>query len=164
MIGRGIFIIGFIVGLMAGIVHAEDTQVFAESTSFENLLANRKNLERKIASMTVSARVIALRRELGLNSRESDQAPQDIILNAGTENGISEGMLLTVQRRIPILDPYRDNQQTELEVEFATLRIVSAQNDLAVARVEKMDSIQQGLALGTRGIMIGDYVGKSAGR
>ncbi len=158
------FLIGFIMGLCVGLLRAEETQVFNEKTSFESLLSKRKDLERKIASMTVSARVIAVRRELGLTSREADTAPQDLVLNAGAENGITEGMLLTVQRRIPILDPYRDNQQTELEVEFATIRVIKSQNDLAIARVEKMDSIQQGVALGTRGIMIGDYVGRASAR
>ncbi len=163
---RNVFVAGFVVGIFLGAVklRAEETQTFTDKTSFEAMLAQRKILERQVASMTPAARVIAVRRELGLTRLDSDRAPQDLILNAGTENGITEGMLLTVQRRVPILDPYRDNQQTELEVEFATVRIVLAQNDLAVARVEKMDPISSGVALGTRAIMIGDYVGRSTSR
>jgi len=147
---------------VASAEESADLQVFDENTSFEKMLAKKQLLERQIASMTVSARVIAVRRELGLTALESNEAPQDIILNAGSEAGISEGMQLSVQRRIPVLDPYRDNQQTELEVEFATIRIIKAQNDLAIARVEKIQPIQSGVALGTRAIMIGDYVGKAS--
>ncbi len=157
---RALLMVGAL-SLVARLANAEnELQVFDENTSFEKILANKQMLERQIASMTVSARVIAVRRELGLTTKESNEAPQDIVLNSGTQNGITEGMELSVQRRIPVLDPYRDNQQTELEIEFATIKVVKVQNDLAIARLEKMQPIHSGLSLGTRAIMIGDYVGK----
>lgn len=136
-----------------------ETQVFDESSSFERMLSQRQDLERQIASMNVSARVIAVRREVGLSREESDSAAQDIILNAGTDAGINEGMILTVERRIPILDPYRDNQQSELQVHFALLKVISAQNNISVARLEKIQPIKVGIGVGTRAVLIGDYVG-----
>jgi len=73
-------------------------------------------------------------------------------------------MVLAVQRRIPVLDPYNGNEQNELEIEFARLRIVHAQNDLSIARVERMEPISDGLAVGTRAVLIGDYVGRATRR
>lgn len=143
----------------APVAEVVETQVFDEKSSFERMLGQRQDLERQIASMNVSARVIAVRREVGLNREESDSAAQDIILNAGTDAGINEGMVLTVERRIPILDPYRDNQQSELQVHFALLKVISAQNGISVARVEKIQPIKTGIGVGTRAVLIGDYVG-----
>jgi len=111
------------------------------------------------ASIKPKARVIALRRELGLTRVSADQAPQDIVLSGGTDAGLSEGMTLTIMRKVPVLDPYRDNKQLELEIPYGIVRLVSVQKDVAVARLEKMDPIQKGLAIGTRGVFVGDYVG-----
>ena len=139
----------------------DDIAVLDEKTSFESLVAqNKETAGRNPASFAPQARVIAVRRELGLNTADANAAPQDIVLNGGTEIGLGEGMILSVARSIPILDPYKENQQKQLEVEFAKVKIVHAQNNLAIARIEKIDSIRKGVAVGTRGILIGDYVGQ----
>ena len=142
-------------------VSGEDVAVFDEKTSFETLVAKRAEMNgRNPASFAPQARIIAVRRELGLTTSDANAAPQDIVLNAGTESGLDEGMVLSVARSIPILDPYRENQQKQLEVEFAKIKIVHAQNNLAIARLEKIDSIRKGVAVGTRAVLIGDYVGQ----
>ncbi len=140
---------------------ADDVQVFSENTSFVDLLAKRKNAERDPASLTPMARVIGVRRELGLSDEESNKAARDVILNAGTDNGMSEGLVLNVFRKIPVLDPYKDNQQSELEIEFAEVKILHVQNDVYIARVQKIKSIDSGAAVGIRAILVGDYVGRT---
>lgn len=155
-----LFFLGVGFGVQAAAVEeVSEVEVFDEKSSFEGMLAKRKELERNVASMNVSGRVIAVRRELGLTQAEADAAPQDIVVNAGSDSGLTEGMVLTVERRIPVLDPYRDNQPSELQVAFALVKVVLVQKDVAVARIEKVQPIRVGVGVGTRGILIGDYVG-----
>lgn len=145
----------------ASISADEDSlQIYDEKTSFESLVLNRQATARNPAAFQPQARIIAVRRELALNAADAAAAPQDIVLNAGTENGLDEGMVLSVARSVPILDPYRENQQKQLEIEFAKVRVIHAQPNLAIARLDKIDSIRKGLAVGTRAVLIGDYVGK----
>lgn len=136
-----------------------ETYVFDEFTSFENLLEKRQVLERNPASFQVKARVIGVRRDVGLTNKEDDKSRHDIVLNAGVNSGLTKGMSLTVKRHIPILDPYRENKQRELEVELARLEVVHVQDDIAVARVSKLMPIDEGLSIGMRSVLIGDYVG-----
>jgi hypothetical protein len=134
-----------------------ETSAFDSTTSFEDLV--KKSAGRDPASVKTKARVIALRRELGLTRASADQAPQDIVLSGGSDSGLEEGMTLKILRKVPVLDPYRDNRQLELDVPYGLVRIVHVQKDVAVARLEKMDGIQKGLSIGTRGVFVGDYVG-----
>ena len=138
-----------------------ESQVFNESTSFEQMVRTRKDSGRFPASAEVVGRVVGVRRELALTAKEAAEMPQDILVNAGAEAGVSEGQILAVKRRIPILDPYRDNQQREIEVEFAKIRIIHVDKEMSVARIEKIESSHTGVGVGTRAILSGDYVGQS---
>jgi hypothetical protein len=136
----------------------EDVQVFSETTSFQDLLVGQTERDRSPAAIEPLARVIALRRELGMTNKESENAAQDIILNGGTNSGLSEGLTLAVVRKIPVIDLYRENSQSELEVEFAKVKIIHVQRDVAVARLEEIEESRTGLFLGTRGVLVGDFV------
>jgi hypothetical protein len=144
----------------AGIPQAQ-VLVHSNEVSFEQMVLNKsQNESRSPASFSASARVIGLRRDMGLSNSEVSIAPQDIILNSGSDTGISEGMILSVARSIPILDPYRENKQKQMEIEFAQVKIIHSQDGLSVARLMKIDSLKEGIAIGTRSVLIGDYVGK----
>ena len=135
--------------------------IFSEQTSFSDIVAKKAEIDRNPASIESMGRVISVRRELALNSVDSGRAPQDIILNAGTSGGIEQGMILAVVRKVPIIDPYRDNQQAELEVEYGKIKIIHAQKDVSVARLDSIDPIETGLSVGTRAVLVGDFVARS---
>ncbi|MEO5667076.1 MAG: FlgT C-terminal domain-containing protein [Bdellovibrionota bacterium] len=134
------------------------TQTFSEDTSFENLVKEGERLSRAPASNELKFRVIAVRRELGLTEAEARRAPQDVVINGGQGEGIEQGMMLTVVRKVQVIDPYLENQQKELEIKFATVKVIHVQDGLAIARVERMDSIQDGPSVGVRGVLIGDFL------
>jgi len=138
-----------------------DIKVFDEFTSFEDLIKNRQEIERNPAAFEPLARVIALRREIGMSNDTALKAPHDIILNGGTNSGFAPGMILSVTRKVPILDPYRENAQSELEIEFAKVKIIHVQKEVSVARLEEIESLEKGMFLGTRGILVGDFVSRS---
>jgi hypothetical protein len=134
-------------------------ELHSESTSFEALVQQRQKVSRGPASAGGRFRVISVRRELGLTKRAADAAPIDIIINAGDEQGLDPGTVLRVFRKISVIDPYQDNLQREIDIPFAIVKIKHADSGIAVARVEKMDTIASGISLGVRGVLIGDYVG-----
>jgi hypothetical protein len=139
----------------------DSAQVFSESTNFEQFVSEREAIDRSIASVSPMARVIGLKRELGLDDASASQAAQDVILNGGSNVGLSEGMELSVIRKVPVIDPYRENAQSELQIPFAKIEILHVDKEASVARLKKIDSIQVGLVVGNRGIMVGDFVGKA---
>jgi hypothetical protein len=137
----------------------QNVQIFDETVSFESYVRDgQRQATRDPASLEANYRVIGVRRELALTEAEARRAPQDIIINAGTQSGLSQGSLLNVIRRVPVIDPFLDNQQKELEIPFARVRVIHAQANLSVARVERIDSIDAGPGVGIRGVLIGDHL------
>lgn len=130
--------------------------VFSEDTRFEEQLLKAEDLTRGLASQESLARVIGVRREVGL--RNNEEAPMNIILNGGSSQGIEQGQVLKVFRKIPVIDPYRENKQSEVEIEFANLRVVHTEKDVSIAKIENIQSLQKGLYVGTRSVLIGDFV------
>ena len=141
---------------------AEETVVHSEdpSQSFELMLQEQEKKLREPASFIPSARVIGVHRELAMREEDETKTPQDIILNSGYEKGLVEGMILKVKRKIPVLDPYRENIERELEIEFASVEIIHAENNMSVARVKLTKTADEAPNIGTRSILIGDYVGQ----
>jgi len=137
------------------------TRTFNERNNFEKMVLNQAETARNPASFAPSARVVGVRRELALTNDEAALAPQDIILSTGSDGGLESGMILSVMRKIPMLNPYKENDQTELEIPFALVKIVHVQKDIAIARVEMFESSQLHPGVGTRGVLIGDYVGST---
>lgn len=155
----GAFLIGM--GLLCSSAQAAQefaTQTFSEDTSFEHFVREGQRLSRGPASNDLKFRVIAVRRELGLTELEAKRAPQDVVINGGQAEGLEQGMMLSVVRKIPVIDPYLENQQKELEIKFATVKVIHVQDGLAVARVERMGLIQDSPSVGVRGVLIGDFL------
>jgi hypothetical protein len=136
-------------------------ELHSEQTSFEAMVRHQQSTSRGPAAAAARFRVISIRRELGLTRYEAERAPIDIIINAGQDQGLARGDVLRVFRKVSVIDPYQDNLQRELEIPFAIVRIKHSQPGIAVARMEKIDTIEQGLALGVRGVLVGDYLGFS---
>jgi hypothetical protein len=147
-------------GVFCSPAHAQDmeTHIFNEETSFESYIRESQRLSRGPASNKLKFRVIAVRREIGLTEYESRMAPQDIVINGGGGEGIEHGMTLNVVRKVPIIDPYYDNQHKELEIRFATVKVIHVQEGMAIARVEKLDAVYESPAVGVRGVLIGDFL------
>lgn len=144
---------------LGNFVNAQGVQVFDENTSFEDSVRAEKSKKgRAPASLDLKFRVVAVRRELGLTQAEMDRIPQDVIINGGTTEGLDKGMILTVVRKVPVIDPYLDNQQKELSISFAKVRVIHTQENLSVGRLQSLDSILENPGVGVRGILIGDYL------
>lgn len=80
--------------------------------------------------------VFEARRPLSLMNRQ--QLPKDFFINAGTESGLQKDVVVTVQRRQSLYDPYQNKAAGDIMVPVAELRIIYSQDGLSVARIEKM--------------------------
>lgn len=139
-------------------VGTESVQVFNETTSFESYVKQRQELARKPAGLSLKFRVISVRRELALTEAEASRTQQDVVINGGVAEGLSEGMILNVVRKVPVIDPFLDNRQLELEIKFATVKVIHTQENLAIARIENVEPGHSGAGVGVRGVLIGDYL------
>lgn len=66
----------------------------------------------------------------------SDEEPtyKDYYLNAGSERGLREGMIITVIRKLALYDSYQNKSPGELEVQVGKVKLIHVQKGLAVAR------------------------------
>lgn len=149
---------GFAISIVALATDNNSVQVFNETTSFESYVKSQQELKRKPAGLDLKFRVISVRRELALTEAEARKTPQDVIINGGEAEGLEKGMTLNVVRKVPVVDPFLDNRQMELEIKFATVKVIHSQANLAVARVESLEPAYSGVGVGVRGILIGDYL------
>ncbi len=104
--------------------------------------------------MAADLNVIEVRRNIPL----SDDAPvyKDFYINAGSEAGLKENMVLTVIRKIAIRDASGTQTYGEMEVPVGQLKIIALAGRVAVAREYKLISRDEEAMLEQIGIMIGD--------
>jgi hypothetical protein len=93
---------------------------------------------------------------------ESEPVYRDYILNTGSEAGLSVGMLLTVQRRIPLYDSYQNRSAGDLQLKVARIKIIHVQHGLAVARLHAEFTREGTPLLEDNFIMVGDKVDLSS--
>lgn len=93
---------------------------------------------------------------------DSDPIYRDFIINGGSEAGLSVGMLLTVQRRLPLYDSYQNRSAGDLQLKVARIKIIHVQPGLAVARLHS-DFTREGTPLlEDNFVMIGDHLDLSS--
>jgi hypothetical protein len=87
---------------------------------------------------------------------DSDPVYRDFIINGGSESGLSVGMVLTVQRRIPLYDSYQNRSAGDLQLKVARVKIIHTQKGLAVARLHSEFTREGAPLLEENYIMVGD--------
>jgi len=133
------------------------TYVYSSDHSFEKQMQDESK-SRQPASLAFKGRVIGVRRELALSSRAAGQVPQEFVINTGSRLGIAKGSKLKVFRTMPIVDPYDSNKQYEIKVDFAILKVTHVEDNISLAKLEKVHDAKNNPYVGTRGVLVGDYV------
>lgn len=83
---------------------------------------------------------------------------RDVYVNLGTNQGIKAGSSLDVLRSITTVDEINQRVGKNISFKFAQLKVIHAEGDIAVARVEKFmppESIPTG---SHTNVMVGDQV------
>lgn len=90
------------------------------------------------------------------NPGESPQ--RDYYVNMGKSNGLNEGAILEVYRRVSTYDLLSEKLYKDLTFPIAKIKIIHAEANAAIARLEKMVPENQGPSVSPRAVMVGDIV------
>lgn len=87
---------------------------------------------------------------------DDEKVFRDFYINAGNEAGLSVGMVITVQRRLPLYDSYSNRSAGDLQLQVAKIKIIHVQKGLAVARLHSEFTREGAPILEDNFIMVGD--------
>ncbi|MBX9768962.1 MAG: hypothetical protein K2X47_16935 [Bdellovibrionales bacterium] len=99
--------------------------------------------------------VFDVRRNLAMNSK--DAVTRDYYVNAGTQDGLKTGMILSVYRRDPIFDAY-DDIRDDLYAPVGQIRLIHVQRTLSIARLVAISKNTTSPIVDFRSVMIGDRI------
>ncbi|MBX3021069.1 MAG: hypothetical protein KF799_05275 [Bdellovibrionales bacterium] len=91
-----------------------------------------------------------------LRMANTDPIYHDYYINGGNESGLSNGMILTVTRKLPLYDNYQNHSAGDLNLKVAKLKIIHVQKGLAVGRLQSEFTRENAPLLEDAFIMVGD--------
>jgi hypothetical protein len=108
------------------------------------------------ASMAQDLSIFDSRRPIAMSKDEKTY--RDFYINGGIEQGVKNGMILSVKRRITLYDSYRANSPIEMMVDVGRIKIIHTQKGLSVARLYSKFSRKDRTILEHDFIMVGDKI------
>ena len=126
--------------------------------SFSHLIINLSILVFSAFDLAFAKEVTVfdVRRPLAMDN--SEQPPKDYYINAGSKDGLKSGMVLSVNRRSTLYDQYQNKSPGDLIVLVGVIRLIHVQEDISVARLEKIESRDKLPTIDFDAIMMGDKV------
>lgn len=104
--------------------------------------------------------VVEVRKKLQLTSK--DPVIRDYYVNAGISSGLKAGAFVTVNRRVPLADPNRENAQTHVEIPVGIMRVIFADSGTAIGRIQTIRSAADSPILDSDVFMVGDRLDMSS--
>jgi len=104
--------------------------------------------------------IFDMRKNLAMSNSET--VYRDFYINGGSESGLSVGMVLTVQRRLPLYDSYQNRSVGDLNLKVAKIKIIHVQRGLAVGRLHVEFTREASPLLEDPFIMVGDRLDLSS--
>lgn len=98
--------------------------------------------------------IFDVRKNLPLS--DDEKVYRDFYINGGTESGVAVGMVITVQRRLPLYDTYQNRSAGDLDLKVAKIKVIHVQKGLSVARLHSEYSRENAPLLEDNFIMVGD--------
>ncbi len=91
-----------------------------------------------------------------LSLSDSEPSYRDFYVNGGTEAGLKAGMVFSVIRKLPLYDTYENRSPGDLVIRVGKVKIIHAQKNISVARLQSMLSRESLPLLEDNFIMVGD--------
>jgi hypothetical protein len=88
----------------------------------------------------------------------NDTVQKDYFVNLGTNQGIKVGTVLEVARKAPSYDLTTEKLYKDLIFPFAQIRVIHAEKDAAIARLEKLYPQDKTPVLIPRSVIVGDLI------
>jgi hypothetical protein len=101
-------------------------------------------------------KIFDIRKNLPLNDEEP--LVYDYYTSMGRDQGVEKGALLTVYRRVPVMDMYRNQSHDDMHIPVAKIQIIYADRTMSVGRVVKRADPDKIPVLEFSKIMAGDRV------
>ncbi len=98
--------------------------------------------------------VIEVRKKVKLHDMERVYA--DYFIKGGTKLGLSEGVIISVLRRLPVHDPFDHSSVGDFKVKVADIEIIQVDADKSIGRLVEIDRREARPMLADDAIMIGD--------
>lgn len=106
--------------------------------------------------------VFDVRRPLAMTN---DEVPaKDYYINAGSNDGLKVGVVLTIYRRQTLYDVYQAKSPGDLVVAVGELRVIHVQGDISVARLENLRKHDDAPNVDFDAIMVGDKADLASAR
>ncbi len=83
---------------------------------------------------------------------------KDFFVNIGSSQGIRPGTVLQVSRKMPTYDLIGEKLYKEITFPIATLKVIHAEQGVAIARLDKLLPQDKTPAFSPRAVMVGDLV------
>lgn len=96
------------------------------------------------------------RRPIAMSDKEKPL--KDFYINAGVEMGLKKGVILSVQRRVPLYNTLTNSSAGDLQIQVGRLKLVHVQNRLSVARLVNESTKEELPILEDPYILIGDRI------
>lgn len=96
--------------------------------------------------------------DAGTEPRTPRTPLKDFFINAGSSQGITPGTVLEVSRKMPTYDLLGEKLYKEVAFPIARIKVVHAEQGVAIARLEKMLPSDKTPVFSPRAIMVGDLV------
>jgi len=87
---------------------------------------------------------------------DTEKVFRDFYINGGSEAGLASGMIITVERRLPLYDNYQNRSAGDLQLKVAKIKIIHVQKGLSVARIFSEFTREAAPLLEDNFIMVGD--------
>lgn len=100
--------------------------------------------------------IIEVRKKVKLHDTEKVYA--DYFIKGGTKLGLSEGVLVSVLRRVPVHDPFDNASVGDFKVKVADIEIIQADSEKCIGRLVEIDRREARPMLTYDAIMIGDHL------
>ncbi len=95
----------------------------------------------------------------GLSMGNLDEIPdKDYYVNMGSDQGLREGSILEVLRRVSTYDLLNEQFYRDLTFPIAKLKVIHAENKASVARLDRFLPAANTPVMTPRAVMVGDQV------
>jgi hypothetical protein len=85
-------------------------------------------------------------------------AEKDFYVNMGKSQGVHDGSVLEVTRKIATYDLLSERLYKEVSFPIAKLRVIHTEGNAAIARLDKFLPPEKTPVVSPRAVMVGDYV------
>lgn len=102
--------------------------------------------------------VYSVYQAINMSNDPKDAPPKDYYINMGKQQGVHQGSILEVRRRVSTYDLVSEQLYRDLTVPVALVKVIHVEAVAAIARLQKLLPLQSTPMVAPRAILVGDLV------